>query len=90
MERRCAGVSNAAGLARGEMGEDPLDDLGSLDAGDMRRLLDDELRAETMYAALACGHPEAAFEGKELALLEYAGKHTVDVGAICRSGWPKA
>ena len=31
-ERRCAGVVDAAALASGEMNEDPLDDLGSLDA----------------------------------------------------------
>ena len=34
MERRCAGVVAAGGVARGEMGEDSLDDLGSLDARD--------------------------------------------------------
>ena len=33
-ERRCAGVVGGAGLAGGEMSEDPLDDLGSVDAGD--------------------------------------------------------
>ena len=33
-ERRCAGVVDAAGLASGEMNEDPLDDLGRVDAGD--------------------------------------------------------
>ena len=52
-------------------------------SANMRRLLEDELRAETMYAALACGRPEVAFEGKELALLEYARKLTTDVGAMC-------
>ena len=34
MERRCAGVVDAAGVAGGEMGEDLLDDLGRLDARD--------------------------------------------------------
>ena len=34
MERRCAGVVDAAGVALGEMGEDSLDDLGRLDARD--------------------------------------------------------
>ena len=29
MERRCAGVVDAAGVAGGEMGEDSLDDLAS-------------------------------------------------------------
>ena len=33
-ERRCAGVVDAVGVAGGEMSEDPLDDLGSVDAGD--------------------------------------------------------
>ena len=33
-ERRCAGVVDGAGLAGGEMSEDPLDDLGSVDARD--------------------------------------------------------
>lgn len=31
---RCAGVVDAAGVARGEMGEDLLEDLGRLDARD--------------------------------------------------------
>ena len=39
----------------------------------MRRLLPDPSRAEAVYAALACRHPELAFDGKELALLLYAG-----------------
>ena len=34
MERRCAGVVDAAGVAGGEMGEDCLDDLGRVDARD--------------------------------------------------------
>ena len=34
MERRRAGVVDAAGVARGEMGEDSLDDLGSVDTRD--------------------------------------------------------
>ena len=34
MERRCARVVDAAGVAVGEMGEDSLDDLGRLDARD--------------------------------------------------------
>ena len=34
MERRCAGVVDAAGVAGGEMGEDSLDDLRRLDARD--------------------------------------------------------
>ena len=37
MERRCAGVVDAAGVAGGEMGEDCLDDLGRVDARDRER-----------------------------------------------------
>ena len=33
-ERRCAGVVDGGALANGGMNEDPLDDLGSLDARD--------------------------------------------------------
>ena len=49
-------------------------------SANMRRLLEDETRAETMYAALACSRPELCFEGKELALLEDARKLTASVG----------
>ena len=52
-------------------------------SANMRRLVEDESRGEAMYAALACGHPEVAFDGKELALLEYARKLTAEVGAMC-------
>lgn len=52
-------------------------------SANMRRLLEDTTRAETMYAALACGQPELVFEGKELALLEYARKLTAEVGDMC-------
>ena len=52
-------------------------------AANMRRLQDDETRAETMYAALACDQPELVFEGKELALLRYARKLTAAVGEMC-------
>ena len=34
MERWCAGAIDAAGLARGEMGEDGLDEFGCVDARD--------------------------------------------------------
>lgn len=54
-------------------------------SANMRRLLEDETRGEAMYAALACGHPEVAFAGKELALLEYARKLTAEVGAMCEA-----
>ncbi len=52
-------------------------------AANMRRLMDDATKAEAAYAALACGHPEIAFAGKELALLEYARKLTAEVGDMC-------
>jgi len=51
-------------------------------SANMRRLLEDETKAEAMYAALACARPELVFQGKELALLSYAHKLTVDVGAM--------
>ena len=38
MERRCAGGIDAAGLARGEMGEDGLDEFGRFDARDDTQL----------------------------------------------------
>lgn len=45
-----------------------------------RRLLNDEERADNIYAALLEGCPERAFSGKELAFLIYAAKLTLDVG----------
>ena len=48
-ERRCAGVVDGAGLAGGEMSEDPLDDLGSVDARD------DAQRANRTITALLAG-----------------------------------
>ena len=47
-----------------------------------RRLMDDPARADAVYAALRAGRPEQAFDGKELALLRYAGKLTAEVGAM--------
>jgi uncharacterized peroxidase-related enzyme len=41
-----------------------------------RVLMGDDVRAERMRAAFAEGKPEKVFEGKELALLRYAGKLT--------------
>ncbi len=49
------------------------------------RLVDDPERAEAVRAALDVGRPEDAFEGKELALLRYAGKLTIAVGAMEKS-----
>jgi uncharacterized peroxidase-related enzyme len=47
-----------------------------------RQLIGDAARAEAVYAALRDGRPERAFDGKELALLRYAGKLTAEVGAM--------
>jgi uncharacterized peroxidase-related enzyme len=46
----------------------------------VRRLLDDEQKADAILAALEAHAPERAFDGKELALLIYAGKLTTAVG----------
>jgi len=45
-----------------------------------RRLLNDRERSEHIYAALDAGKPELEFQGKELALLKYAGKLTAAPG----------
>ena len=50
-----------------------------------RRLMKDEARAEEVLAALRGGRPEDVFDGKELALLRYAVKLTLNVGAMARS-----
>jgi uncharacterized peroxidase-related enzyme len=47
-----------------------------------RRLLKDDRRADAIYQALEDGAPERCFGGKELALLIYARKLTVDVGTM--------
>ena len=52
-------------------------------SANMRRLFDDQSKAEAMYAALACGQPEICFKGKQLALLEYARKLTADIANMC-------
>lgn len=44
-----------------------------------RKLVDDERRADDIYAALQAGRPEKVFAGKELALVRYAAKLTTDV-----------
>ena len=46
------------------------------------RLMDDEERAKQVRTALTSRAPEAAFDGKELALLRYAEKLTVWVGVM--------
>lgn len=50
-----------------------------------RRLLQDEARSDRILAALEAGKPEREFAGKELALLRYAKKLTVDVGSMNKS-----
>ena len=52
-----------------------------------RRLLKDPPRAERIYQALQDQAPEREFVGKELALLQYAGKLTVAVGKMQRADW---
>ena len=54
-------------------------------SANMRRLIEDESKAVTMYAVLACGRPEISFQGKELALLGYARKLTAEVGDMCEA-----
>ena len=50
-----------------------------------RRLLADRDRADAILQAFESGDPQRAFEGKELALLRYAGKLTTEIGAMSRS-----
>lgn len=45
-----------------------------------RQLIDDDDRADKVYACLKSGNPAEMFAGKELALLEYAAKLTAQVG----------
>jgi len=48
----------------------------------VRKLLQNERRADAMYAALASFRPEEQFAGKELAILVYTRKLTEAVGAM--------
>ncbi|SRR5258708_10601550 len=48
----------------------------------LSRLLADQARAEAIYRALASAQPGTAFEGKELALLDYVRKLTLEAGAM--------
>ena len=50
-----------------------------------RRLIGDDARANAVRAALDAHRPEDAFDGKELALLVYAGKLTTEVGAMAEA-----
>lgn len=47
-----------------------------------RRLLNDEVRSDRIFQAFKERDPGREFSGKELALLEYAGKLTVSVGKM--------
>lgn len=55
-----------------------------------RHLLEDDARADRVYAVLQKGVPELEFEGKELALLNYAAKLTRDVGNMSESDFQSA
>ncbi len=48
----------------------------------VRKLVDDDRRAEAIEQALRAGAPEAVFACKELALLRYAAKLTAEPGAM--------
>ena len=50
-----------------------------------RHLIGDDARADAVRAALDAHRPEDAFDGKELALLVYAGKLTTEVGAMAEA-----
>ena len=50
-----------------------------------RKLLENDRRADEIYAALQEGRPEEVFAGKELALLEYAAKLTTDVANLAEA-----
>ena len=52
-----------------------------------RRLINDKVRAQQIWDALSAATPERAFEGKELAFLNYARKLTVDVANMQRSDY---
>jgi uncharacterized peroxidase-related enzyme len=49
-----------------------------------RRLMGDPARAESVRLALLDRAPERVFEGRELALLRYAGKLTTDVSRMVK------
>ena len=51
----------------------------------VRSLLKDQARSDRIFLALKADRPEEVFDGKELALLRYAGKLTRDVGRMVRS-----
>ncbi|MFY0622050.1 MAG: peroxidase-related enzyme [Pelagimonas sp.] len=51
----------------------------------VRNLIKDQPRSDAMFTALKAHRPEDMFEGKELALLRYAGKLTTEVGKMVKS-----
>ncbi|WP_298848975.1 alkylhydroperoxidase [uncultured Ruegeria sp.] len=51
----------------------------------VRNLLKDQPRSNRIFVALKAHRPEDEFNGKELALLRYAGKLTTDVGKMVKS-----
>ncbi|MEM6941323.1 MAG: peroxidase-related enzyme [Pseudomonadota bacterium] len=51
----------------------------------VRNLLKDQPRSDQIFLALKAKRPEDVFEGKELALLRYAAKLTMDVGKMVKS-----
>jgi uncharacterized peroxidase-related enzyme len=51
----------------------------------VRNLIKDQPRSDAIFTALKAHRPEDMFEGKELALLRYAGKLTTDVGKMVKS-----
>ncbi len=51
----------------------------------VRKLLKDQPRADTIFASLKAHRPEDSFDGKELALLRYTAKLTADVGKIVKT-----
>ena len=52
-----------------------------------RRLIIDKPRSQVVWDALSAARPELAFDGKELAFLNYARKLTVDVANMQRSDY---
>ena len=48
----------------------------------VRRLLDDEPRCDSILKSLRAGTPQRQFQEKELALLQYAAKLTTDVASM--------
>jgi len=51
----------------------------------VRNLLKDQPRSDRIFTALKAARPEDEFDGKELALLRYAGKLTTSVGKMVKS-----